>query len=141
MKRRHLPVLTAAALGLCACTAFAEDVVKVGVFEPLTGANAAGGAEELGVLPSDADLAIRASAGACLPLGLPRHGGREKRETNGRRSGIFVQPDQEAATRLHKTTKRVGCVGIHFSGIAIVPSLPDDKGTREGFQGGVLRRC
>ena len=47
MKRRHLPVLTAAALGLCACTAFAEDVVKVGVFEPLTGANAAGGAEEL----------------------------------------------------------------------------------------------
>jgi branched-chain amino acid transport system substrate-binding protein len=42
-----LPVLTAAALGLCACTAFAEDVVKVGVFEPLTGANAAGGAEEL----------------------------------------------------------------------------------------------
>jgi len=47
MNRRHLPVLTAAALGLCACTAFAEDVVKVGVFEPLTGANAAGGAEEL----------------------------------------------------------------------------------------------
>jgi branched-chain amino acid transport system substrate-binding protein len=39
--------LTAAALGLCACTAFAEDVVKIGVFEPLTGANAAGGAEEL----------------------------------------------------------------------------------------------
>jgi len=47
MKTRRLPVLTAAVLGLCACTAFAEDFVKIGVFEPLTGANAAGGAEEL----------------------------------------------------------------------------------------------
>ena len=47
MKSRRLPVLTAAALGLFSCAAFAEDVVKIGVFEPLTGANAAGGAEEL----------------------------------------------------------------------------------------------
>jgi branched-chain amino acid transport system substrate-binding protein len=36
-----------AALTLFSCTAFAEDVLKIGVFEPLTGANAAGGAEEL----------------------------------------------------------------------------------------------
>jgi branched-chain amino acid transport system substrate-binding protein len=47
MKIRCLPILTAAALGICSCTAFAEDVVKIGVFEPLTGANAAGGQEEL----------------------------------------------------------------------------------------------
>ena len=48
MNTRRLPVLTAAiALGLFSCAAFAEDVVKVGVFEPLTGANAAGGQEEL----------------------------------------------------------------------------------------------
>jgi ABC-type branched-subunit amino acid transport system substrate-binding protein len=36
-----------AALSLFSCAAFAEDVIKIGVFEPLTGANAAGGAEEL----------------------------------------------------------------------------------------------
>jgi len=47
MNTRRLPVLTAAVLGLFSCTAFAENVVKIGVFEPLTGANAAGGAEEL----------------------------------------------------------------------------------------------
>ena len=47
MITRRFPVLAAAVLGLFSCTAFAEDVVKVGVFEPLTGANAAGGAEEL----------------------------------------------------------------------------------------------
>jgi branched-chain amino acid transport system substrate-binding protein len=47
MQFRRLPVMTAAALSLFSFAAFAEDVVKIGVFEPLTGANAAGGAEEL----------------------------------------------------------------------------------------------
>ncbi|MDR3671140.1 MAG: ABC transporter substrate-binding protein [Holophaga sp.] len=47
MKTRRLPVVTMAALTLFSCSAFAEDVLKIGVFEPLTGANAAGGAEEL----------------------------------------------------------------------------------------------
>jgi branched-chain amino acid transport system substrate-binding protein len=47
MKSPRLPVVTATVLSLFSCAAFAEDVVKIGVFEPLTGANAAGGAEEL----------------------------------------------------------------------------------------------
>jgi branched-chain amino acid transport system substrate-binding protein len=47
MKKLRLPVMTAVVLGLLPCAAFAEDVLKIGVFEPLTGANAAGGAEEL----------------------------------------------------------------------------------------------
>lgn len=47
MKTHRLPVVTAALLGLFSATAFAEDIVKIGVFEPLTGANAAGGQEEL----------------------------------------------------------------------------------------------
>jgi branched-chain amino acid transport system substrate-binding protein len=47
MKTHRLPVVTAAILSLFSCAAFAEDIVKIGVFEPLTGANAAGGQEEL----------------------------------------------------------------------------------------------
>ena len=46
---RRFGVLSAILIVLCLIPgmAFAQNVVKFGVFEPLTGANAAGGAEEL----------------------------------------------------------------------------------------------
>lgn len=47
MRRFSVVVLAIAVLVLLPGAAFAQKVVKFGVFEPLTGANAAGGAEEL----------------------------------------------------------------------------------------------
>lgn len=47
MKRFGVFFMALAAFCLLSSAAFAQNTVKFGVFEPLTGANAAGGAEEL----------------------------------------------------------------------------------------------
>ena len=63
MMKKFVALLLAACL-LCPVLALAEETIKIGVFEPMTGATAAGGAMEkegfdLWTVPRAADTKIR----------------------------------------------------------------------------------